>query len=399
MINQPETITRDTRSYRQGMVLGLTMAEVFLLLVFALLIALAVLWNSEKQKRRTLEGEPRPPSVESAADRRLLEDVRAAMKATSPDRVTKAIDHLRNGRDLEPLTNAEKEFVTEVRAQQSRAVPEAISDQWRTLTRAARNLDGLAGTVSISEAIKRVLPEEKDWRRLVPLIEKGLAAERKGEHDWPPIINLSEAKEHFFEKGKAELKPDFEAHLRTTVVPLLVERAQRFGVTTIEVIGHTDEQKIAPRNSNLDSFLLDTVQTTGNVSNLVPADNAGLGLARATAVVRVLGSDERLKGYTLLPLSGGQLIGVDDRLASGGGGDDPERRRIEIRLRRANIFQATTGALGPHVTTPAARPQSASPQSPPGASPQSPRVRPRDRAVAPQWFLFGTAPIPPTAAR
>src|SRR6266545_4034791 len=99
-MTQAGTITRDTRSYRQGLVLGLTMAEVFLLLVFALLIALAVLWNSERQKRKTLEGQYGQPSVESTADRRLLDDLKAAINAASRDSVTKAIDHLRNGRDL-----------------------------------------------------------------------------------------------------------------------------------------------------------------------------------------------------------------------------------------------------------------------------------------------------------
>src|SRR5207245_11173678 len=123
---------------------------------------------------------------------------------------------------------------------------------------------------------------------------------------------------------------------------------------TIEVIGHTDEQKIVARNSNLDAFLLDTLRTnTGNVSSLIPADNAGLGLARATAVVRVLGSDERLKDYTLLPLSGGQLIGVDDRLTRGGGGDERERRRIEIRVRRANSPEASAGPLPAPAISPA----------------------------------------------
>src|SRR5215813_10636155 len=73
--------------------------------------------------------------------------------------------------------------------------------------------------------------------------------------------------------------------------------------------------------------------------------DAGLGLARAVAVVQVLRSDPRLNNYTLLPLSGGQLIGVDDQLTLGGGGDDRERRRIEIRLRRANAPEPPTGAL------------------------------------------------------
>jgi hypothetical protein len=171
---------------------------------------------------------------------------------------------------------------------------------------------------------------------------------------------------------------------------LLLERARQYGVTTIEVIGHTDEQKIAPRNSNLDALLLDTVRNNaGNVSSLVPADNAGLGLARATAVVQVLLSDERLKGYTLLPLSGGHLIAVDDRLTSGGGGDDPARRRIEIRLRRANVSEATT------TTTPAAPiqvPSSAPVRTSPTAPIQTSRSRTRHRVITPQWFSFGIAP-------
>jgi hypothetical protein len=203
--------------------------------------------------------------------------------------------------------------------------------------------DARPGMIIVDETIKRLLPGEKDRERLGSLIEKGLAVEKKGEHDWPPIINLSEAKDCFFETGKAELTKCFETRL-TAIVPQLLDLAQQFGVRTIEVIGHTDEQRIIQRYSNLDEFLVGTLHSDGNVSSLIPADNAGLGLARATAVVRALSRDKRLNGYTLLPLSGGQLIGVNDRLTSGGGGDEQERRRIEIRVRRANNSQASTDA-------------------------------------------------------
>jgi hypothetical protein len=164
--------------------------------------------------------------------------------------------------------------------------------------------------------------------------------------------------------------------------------------------GHTDEQKIIPRNSNLDALLLDILHHTGNVSSLTPADNAGLGLARATAVVRVLMLDVRLKDYTLLPLSGGQLIGVDDRLTKGGGGDERERRRIEIRVRRANSTEVSTSALRPPAISPAATsppPTSAAPIPPqaPAASLPLRRTPPRDRMVDPPSFPFG---IPPTQA-
>ena len=396
-----ETVRRDTRSYRQGLVLGLTMAEVFLLLVFALLIALATLWDSEQQKHKALERQQERSPMESAVDRRLWDDVKVAIRTTSRDNVTTAIDHLRNGREVEPLAPAEKDFVIEIRKNQSGMAPEKISDQWRTLTRAARNIDSLADSVMVAEVVKGVLPDDKDRERVGPLIEKGLAAEKKGEHDWPPIINLSEARGYFFQTGKAELTPDFEDKLRTTIVPQLLDLARQFRVTTIEVVGHTDEQKIVQRYSNLDGFIVDVLHNTGNVANLIPADNAGLGLARATAVVRFLSLDERLKAYTLLPLSGGQLIGVDDSLTKGGGGDERERRRIEIRVRRAN------SSVAPSAAAPSsAAPSAAAPSGPlqprvqtPPARPVSPRLPPRDRVAAPQWSLFGVAPTQPIPAR
>jgi outer membrane protein OmpA-like peptidoglycan-associated protein len=332
----------------------------------------------------------------------LLESLWGAAQATSREKVAKALEHLRNGRDLEPLTGPEKDFVTEVRRQQSGAAAAVISDQWRALTRAAQNVSTLDGTMDLGEAARRSLPGEKDPKRLGGLIEKGIASEKKGEHDWPPIINVSYAKDCFFEVGKAELTPCFETKLRAKV-PDLVDIADRFGVRTIEVIGHTDEQKIIPRNSNLDAGLLDVLHHGGNVSSLIPADNAGLGLARATAVVRVLMLDERLNGYTLLPLSGGQLIGVDDTLTKGGGGDERERRRIEIRVRRANSIEGPTSVLTPPATSPArprpqtraASPAAAAPQTraaAPPASPQARRSPPQDRAAAPQWFPFSVTP-------
>jgi hypothetical protein len=61
------------------------------------------------------------------------------------------------------------------------------------------------------------------------------------------------------------------------------------------------------------------------VAALVPGDNAGLGLSRAVAVVRVLMLDSRLPQpqYRILPLSGGQLIDTTERITPGRGGDAP----------------------------------------------------------------------------
>ena len=59
------TIGRQTSSYRQGLVLGLTMAEIMLLLVFCLLIAVGVALSTERAKRD--DALLRLQKVESAA--------------------------------------------------------------------------------------------------------------------------------------------------------------------------------------------------------------------------------------------------------------------------------------------------------------------------------------------
>jgi hypothetical protein len=63
-----ETIGRQTASYRQGLVLGLTMAEIMLLLVFCMLIAVGVALASQRAKLdeaaarlKTVEAAPPPP--------------------------------------------------------------------------------------------------------------------------------------------------------------------------------------------------------------------------------------------------------------------------------------------------------------------------------------------------
>jgi flagellar motor protein MotB len=168
-----------------------------------------------------------------------------------------------------------------------------------------------------------------------------LAAEQaKGRDEvknkWPPIINLSEAGGYYFEVGSAELSDDFKVALTDKVVPKVLQIASEYpDVDVIEVIGHTDEQTIKRRYSNLDSTLID-VEKTGNVASLVPADNAGLGTARAVAVVTRLLQDSRLQERfpRILPMSGAQLIQVDQTLSQGSVGDVRERRRIEIRLRK-----------------------------------------------------------------
>jgi outer membrane protein OmpA-like peptidoglycan-associated protein len=200
--------------------------------------------------------------------------------------------------------------------------------------------------VALASAIDKLLvdsPATRTPEELAALVEKSVSAsKRQGDHDrnghtWPPIINLSEADGYFFATRSAELTADFAAKLRTAVVDRLVEIGRSFDVDVIEVIGHTDERPVASGLSNLDRQLSSVMSGTSDVGLLQPADNAGLGLARAVAVVKVLSAEPRLSAFRILPLSGAQLVGTDGRLTRWDErGDVRELRRIEIRMRKSN---------------------------------------------------------------
>src|SRR5207302_7941126 len=95
--------------------------------------------------------------------------------------------------------------------------------------------------------------------------------------------------------------------LRNVVITRLLDIADSFDVDVIEVIGHTDEQPVANHASNLDRYLSSVTLAGTDAAVLQWSDNAGLGLARALAVVKVLASDARLAAFRTLPLSGAQL--------------------------------------------------------------------------------------------
>jgi flagellar motor protein MotB len=346
------TIGRQTASYRQGLVLGLTMAEIMLLLVFCLLIAVGVALATERARRdevtRLLQGADATAAVNAPVidslrrNAQLAELIDRAAAAGAPG----AIDEF--WRKL-----VESEQIVEAMEDHGVARPvlkEGTADfaRFQQLRDKGTDPDKAAKGVALASVIDRVLPENAPARRspeaLAALIERGLSAaepraegDRRDGHTWPPIINLSEAGGYFFATRSAELRPDFESKLRTTVVDRLIDIAASFQVDVIEVIGHTDERPVSGGLSNLDRELPLVMSGAGGVGLLQPADNAGLGLARAVAVVKVLASDPRLYGFRVLPLSGAQLIGTDGRLTRGDDqGDVRERRRIEIRMRKSS---------------------------------------------------------------
>jgi flagellar motor protein MotB len=345
-----DAIDRQTASYRQGMVLGLTMAEIMLLLVFCLLIAVGVSLASERAKRDDALNRLKQAEIAAAANDRAVQALRSNIHLAELLNRTAKLTSQSEIDDFWRKLVESNDAVTKIEQQ---GIPLATlkeeSDdlaRLRQLMSEGIDPDKIARSAALAAVVDSVISANKLGdlapREIAALLDKGIAAkpvddsDRKGAHNWPPIINLSEAGGYYFATGSAELTPNFVTELRTVVVDRLLEIADSFDVDVIEVIGHTDEQPVNGRASNLDRAL-STVTSGGSGAGVLQwADNAGLGLARALSVVERLSSDPRLRNFRILPLSAAQLIGIDGRITRWDGhGDVRERRRIEIRMRKS----------------------------------------------------------------
>lgn len=296
-MSDPQLNLRQDKSYRRGLVLGLTMAEVMILLLFVLLMALSAALQNRDARIAALDG---------GGASRLVEELQ------------RAYPEARNSDDY---------FKELTRAIEARRQIEEVG-----VKDGAKNLlaDAEVGRqVRDAAAASGVKDPETFVKEVVAASSRG----RKGQ--WPPFFSLSEAGGYFFDSGKATLRPEFERNLRHEVAPMLAKSVSDYDVDVIEVIGHTDEVPMSG-DSNLDSSLINASVGRFAIGALHSTDNAGLAMARAVAVVQQLRRDPRLRNVSILPLSGAQMIVPVDRVADGSArGDDQRRRRIEIRLRKS----------------------------------------------------------------
>jgi outer membrane protein OmpA-like peptidoglycan-associated protein len=338
-------ILRQSSSYRRGLVLGLTMAEIMILLVFCLLIAMAAFMRVEHDKREQAEKALGQERLARKSERDLVADVREsldilhrlrdAVGSSDPTVVDQYWRELVASHDMVagsglPLTQL-RDRVTEAATLKAKGID---------VEAALRNAE-------IVGSVERLLPGIRDRSlsasQAAQLIEQRLQPPGNSGHQWPPIINLSEAGGYHFKSRSAELSEQFRNDLAGPIPGQILELMKQYDVDVIEVVGHTDERPLGSRDfgSNLDRELVPVLRNSANIASVVPADNAGLGLARAVSVVSVLLRNKALAGYKLLPLSGAQLINNDETLAiSGTPGDILERRRIEIRLRKSSSHDA-----------------------------------------------------------
>jgi flagellar motor protein MotB len=338
-------ILRQSSSYRQGLVLGLTMAEIMILLVFCLLIAMAAFMRVEHQKREQAEMALGHERLARGAERELVADVRDNLD------VLHQIREAVGSSDPAVVDKYWRELVASHAMVAASGLPltqlrDRVAEA-ETLRAKGIDVEAALRNAEIVASLEKLLPAIKD-RALSPgqvsqLIDQRLQPPSSTGHQWPPIINLSEAGGYHFKSRSAELSEQFRSDLAGPIPDQILQLMKQYDVDVIEVVGHTDERPLGTRDfaSNLDRELVPVLRNSANIASAVPADNAGLGLARAVSVVSVLLQNKALAGYKLLPLSGAQLINNDETLAlSGTPGDVLERRRIEIRLRKSSSHDA-----------------------------------------------------------
>ncbi|MBY5439078.1 hypothetical protein [Rhizobium leguminosarum] len=327
----------ENKGYNRGLILGFTMAESLLLVVFCLLLVAGAIISKERQHSRDVELDSARLEKQVEKDRKTIDDLNAKLVALT--------------------------------AMQPKSANDEFDKEWRKLVLAKEVMDQLLvklaepGPEKVAERVQSMLDKESDLsetqderRRLeeqlvetrakladaeIKLHDQGLllasAQKAAKPHDWPPIISLSEANGNYFQSGSAELESAFVAKLNGSLADEIAANLRNFGADIVEVIGHTDEQPLSRLGSNMDKNSIDVLSSKKTVNSLVPADNAGLGLARAISVANVLKANGALSGVTVLPLSAAQLILPGDILTVGQAGNVESRRRIEIRIRRREM--------------------------------------------------------------
>ncbi|MDJ1465972.1 hypothetical protein [Nitratireductor sp. GZWM139] len=332
------SVETEKTGYARGLILGLTMAETMLLLVFCLLLVAGAML-AEKQRE---------------LDKALAKN--DVLQATVNEQAATISD----------IEKDKEKLVAELSRLMMSSNRKLAEEDWRELIIAKDAADKIrAAGISLQEAVERIEDTKAviayelaatDIERLVSADERASAAEERARqeemrrieaeriiaetssgkpHEWPPIIDLSEAEGYSFETGSADLKGGFRSKLEGEIAQRIASIVAQYGVDVVEVIGHTDEQRLS-RKSNIDQVLGEVLSGAADINIMEPGDNAGLGLARAISVAAVLKALPNMQGVEILPLSGAQLILPSDTMTDGAqSGDAPKRRRIEIRVRKS----------------------------------------------------------------
>ena len=204
MTNSPSSIASERKGHRRGLVLGFTMAETFLLLVFCLLLVATATISGERQLR--------------------------SRAVIARDSVVAELNVLEQ--KAKELADQNK-LLSEKNEKLERMVADAakVGEDWRELTLARDTVNKLSEHGLSTQEVLALAPSMKLLKergflkddsariadRLNELFRAAEAAQNAKLHDWPPIINLSEAGGYYFPVGSAELSAEFERKLQVNI--------------------------------------------------------------------------------------------------------------------------------------------------------------------------------------
>lgn len=332
-MSQRRSIALEKKSYRKGVILGLTMAEAMILFLFSLLLAIAAVIQNDKSNDNL--------EITELNKRELIDKYSLLQKELNKSEAILLEIFQKSDGNLDMKRTDWKKIGEFARVTKS-------NENWRELiefVESYNNLDDkpsfkqIIDFIPIIETISESDLMSSEIETTNSKLKNTLShynENTNGVNIWPPIINLSEAAGYSFKVGSSKLTPEFKELLKTDITDQLLRIITEYNVDLIEVIGHTDEQPLSKRSSNLDAHILSVINGNSAAETLLPADNAGLGLVRAVSVAKALQSNPLLKSITILPYSGAQLILPGDQISTGTStGNNKQRRRIEIRVRRS----------------------------------------------------------------
>ena len=375
---KPTSIEQSAHGYSRGVIFGLTMAEVFLLMVFCLLLFSATVQkkidelkianaNVEQTllalEKRVLEISQKNEILE-VSNENYKENLTELDQSTSVSQELFDVVNTLDDSELQKLienTEIASAYSFEQMTQlistfekldeiEKNATTEELNRLIQNADTAMKtNPEILVEQISKAEkwdkqsslpAVEQIDPYIKSLVSQVSLKQLELLAAGQLEpagNKWPPIISLPEAENYSFKIGSAQLTQNFKTQLEGKIVEEILQTLSKYEADLIEVIGHTDLQPMSrARVSNLDTSAKEFFETDKEIA-LRAKDNVGLGYARALSVTKHLLRTPELQGYTILPYSAAQMITPNGTIAKiGDDFESSQLRRIEIRVRRQN---------------------------------------------------------------
>lgn len=177
--------------------------------------------------------------------------------------------------------------------------------------------------------LKQIINENEDLKqKLIALSSPPLWVYRDSDQD-------VRGRSLRFEVGEADIPPALREKIVNDVVGDIKRKLENnpkiYDGYIIQVIGHTDGQKVGQGFSNLDDGLEQVAVNKKSLNSLRGGSNVDLGLMRAIAVVKLLEKElpswQNFRAYSAgqLYLSSGEYAPIQRQ-------NNPARRRIEISL-------------------------------------------------------------------